>query len=342
MVTSAARGGRGDPGQDGDHRVRLLLARQDAQPAQSRAHARRLLERLGRGGGRRHGAARARQPDQRLGDPAGRVLRRLRLQADAWPDPAQRRAAALAHARPRRAYSRAASTTLRCLLEQLQGYDEGDPDTRPRARIPFQRARRGGAADPADARVRQDAALGARRRRREGGFRRAAWRRSATGSRRSSCAVGRRGLGLAQTIMEAEMAANLEREWRAGKDQLSAAAARADRARARGARGRLPARRCARSRRRSESFDELFMERYDAILTPAALGTAPQGLGSTGDPVVLHAVDAARDAGAVGSADAGREPATARGSARRAQGLRRAPHADSALAGREAGVAESE
>ena len=25
-------------------------------------------------------------------------------------------------------------------------------------------------------------------------------------------------------------------------------------------------------------------ERYDAILTPAALGTAPKGLGSTGDP----------------------------------------------------------
>ena len=69
---------------------------QDAQPAQSRAHARRLLERLGRGRGRRHGAARARQPDQRLGDPAGRVLRRLRLQAHAWPDPAQRGAAALA------------------------------------------------------------------------------------------------------------------------------------------------------------------------------------------------------------------------------------------------------
>jgi Asp-tRNA(Asn)/Glu-tRNA(Gln) amidotransferase A subunit family amidase len=32
------------------------------------------------------------------------------------------------------------------------------------------------------------------------------------------------------------------------------------------------------------SFDELFMERYDAILTPPALGTAPRGLGATGDP----------------------------------------------------------
>jgi Asp-tRNA(Asn)/Glu-tRNA(Gln) amidotransferase A subunit family amidase len=32
------------------------------------------------------------------------------------------------------------------------------------------------------------------------------------------------------------------------------------------------------------SFDDLFMQRYDAILTPAAPGTAPKGLGSTGDP----------------------------------------------------------
>jgi Asp-tRNA(Asn)/Glu-tRNA(Gln) amidotransferase A subunit family amidase len=32
------------------------------------------------------------------------------------------------------------------------------------------------------------------------------------------------------------------------------------------------------------SLDELFMERYDAILTPAAPGVAPRGLGSTGDP----------------------------------------------------------
>ena len=33
-----------------------------------------------------------------------------------------------------------------------------------------------------------------------------------------------------------------------------------------------------------ESFEELFTHRYDAILTPAAPGTAPKGLGSTGDP----------------------------------------------------------
>ena len=51
-----------------------LHARQDAQPARSRAHARRLVERLGGGGGRRHGATRDRHPDQRLGDPARRPI----------------------------------------------------------------------------------------------------------------------------------------------------------------------------------------------------------------------------------------------------------------------------
>jgi Asp-tRNA(Asn)/Glu-tRNA(Gln) amidotransferase A subunit family amidase len=33
-----------------------------------------------------------------------------------------------------------------------------------------------------------------------------------------------------------------------------------------------------------ESFLELFEQRYDAILTPAAPGAAPKGLASTGDP----------------------------------------------------------
>jgi Asp-tRNA(Asn)/Glu-tRNA(Gln) amidotransferase A subunit family amidase len=33
----------------------------------------------------------------------------------------------------------------------------------------------------------------------------------------------------------------------------------------------------------NEGFAEIF-ERFDAILTPAAPGTAPKGLGSTGDP----------------------------------------------------------
>ena len=80
---AAARGRRGDHRQDGDHRVRLFPPRRDPQSARSRAHARRLVVRLGSGGRRRHGAAGDRLADQRLGDPPGVVLRRLRRQADA-------------------------------------------------------------------------------------------------------------------------------------------------------------------------------------------------------------------------------------------------------------------
>jgi Asp-tRNA(Asn)/Glu-tRNA(Gln) amidotransferase A subunit family amidase len=86
-----------------------------------------------------------------------------------------------------------------------------------------------------------------------------------------------------KTIMESEMAANLEREWELGRDKLSpplrSLIERGRQVRAvdyqRAQRG-IP--------RIVESFDEMFMERYDAILTPAAPGSAPKGLGSTGDP----------------------------------------------------------
>jgi Asp-tRNA(Asn)/Glu-tRNA(Gln) amidotransferase A subunit family amidase len=86
-----------------------------------------------------------------------------------------------------------------------------------------------------------------------------------------------------RVIMDAELAVNLAREWETGRDRLSAAL----RARiqhghevrapeyleARAAVGPLQA-----------MFTELFEQRYDAILTPAAAGTAPVGLESTGEP----------------------------------------------------------
>jgi Asp-tRNA(Asn)/Glu-tRNA(Gln) amidotransferase A subunit family amidase len=83
--------------------------------------------------------------------------------------------------------------------------------------------------------------------------------------------------------MDAEMAANLEREWQGGRERLS------DELRALIERGREVRavdyqRALSRIAGVQESFEELFTQRYDAILTPAALGTAPKGLGSTGDP----------------------------------------------------------
>ena len=87
-----------------------------------------------------------------------------------------------------------------------------------------------------------------------------------------------------RTIMETEMAANLEPLWGAGKDNLSE--------RLRGLIDRGCETRAIDYQRTlrkvppvRESFDELFMERYDAIITPPALGTAPKGLDATGDPV---------------------------------------------------------
>jgi Asp-tRNA(Asn)/Glu-tRNA(Gln) amidotransferase A subunit family amidase len=85
-----------------------------------------------------------------------------------------------------------------------------------------------------------------------------------------------------RTIMEAEMAANLDREWEKGRDRLSQSL-RAQLARGREitaldyqlARARIPL--------INEGFDEIF-ERCDAIVTPAAAGTAPKGIESTGDP----------------------------------------------------------
>ena len=89
---------------------------------------------------------------------------------------------------------------------------------------------------------------------------------------------------LHRIIMEAEMAANLEREWEKGRDRLS------EQLRSQLERGRKV---LAVDYQRAlshiapiyRSFAELFEQRYDAILTPAATGVAPKGLSSTGDPV---------------------------------------------------------
>ncbi len=87
-----------------------------------------------------------------------------------------------------------------------------------------------------------------------------------------------------QTIMSAEMAANLEREWDKGRDRLS------EQLRTQLERGRqVRAVDYQRALRQippvSRKFSlELFEQRYDAILTPAAPSAAPKGLDATGDP----------------------------------------------------------
>src|SRR3954466_13077497 len=169
------------------------------------------------------------------------------------------------------------------LAEQLTGYDERDGDTRPRARVPFQElSHEAPPLEPMIAFIKTPH-----------------WEVLEPPAKEAFAelvdALGDRveevdltsqadtAWDAHKTIMEIEMAANFEREWQQGRDQLS------EQLRSLIARGReVKAVDFQRALRGISpvvaSLDELFMERYDAILTPAAPGTAPKGLGSTGDP----------------------------------------------------------
>jgi Asp-tRNA(Asn)/Glu-tRNA(Gln) amidotransferase A subunit family amidase len=169
------------------------------------------------------------------------------------------------------------------LAAQLVGYDEHDPDTRPRGRIPFvEVAVEEPPLPPMFAFVKTPH-----------------WERADEDTKKGFAElIGQLGeqveeiellpsaidaWELHRTIMEAEMAANLEREWEKGRDRLS------EQLRAQLERGRnVRAIDYQRARSRiapiHEGFVELFEQRYDAILTPAAAGSAPEGLDSTGDP----------------------------------------------------------
>ena len=86
-----------------------------------------------------------------------------------------------------------------------------------------------------------------------------------------------------RAIGGAEIAINLRREWDKGRDKLSPAL-RARIEQGREVRAVDYLRALGRIPELNASLTELFEQRYDAILTPAAFGTAPKGLESTGDP----------------------------------------------------------
>ena len=172
---------------------------------------------------------------------------------------------------------------LALLMEQLAGWDEGDPDTRPRARVPFrQLAAEEPPLEPMFAFIKTPH-----------------WQRLDKDAKEAfeelKAALGERieEVDLApssqaawdcqKTIMETDMAVSFEREWQSGAKKLSS------KLRELIERGRevraVDYQRALRAvPRMVDGLDELFMQRYDAILTPAAAGTAPKGLGSTGDP----------------------------------------------------------
>jgi Asp-tRNA(Asn)/Glu-tRNA(Gln) amidotransferase A subunit family amidase len=168
------------------------------------------------------------------------------------------------------------------LSEQLVGHDAVDPDTRLRARIPFREVAsqepplppllafvKGPAWSRADEETRQ--AFG-----------------ELAGELKDRVVevelpeTAQRALEWHRTIMDAEMAANLDLEWEKGRERLSEPL-RALLARGREVSALAYQQALARARILNDGFGAIF-ERCDAILTPSAPGTAPKGLGSTGDP----------------------------------------------------------
>lgn len=169
------------------------------------------------------------------------------------------------------------------LSEQFVGYDENDPDTRSRARVPFVEV---AAAEPPLAPM--------------FAFIKTPHWGGVDDDTREGFAELIENLGgqveevelfpsaidawqWHQTIMAAEMAHNLEREWKSGRDRLSQQL-RAQLERGLEVRAAEYLRAMSRIQPVHDSFVELFEQRYDAILTPAAPGAAPKGLSSTGDP----------------------------------------------------------
>lgn len=169
------------------------------------------------------------------------------------------------------------------LAEQLVSFDEHDPDTRPRARIPFfETAREEPPLAPMFALIKTSHWAHADEDCQKG-FEELAEELGAQVEEVELFPSATEGWDWHRTILGAELAVNLQREWERGRDRLSPQLReQIERAQQVNAADYLRARRCADAAR--ESLVELFEQRYDAILTPTAPGAAPKGLASTGDP----------------------------------------------------------
>ena len=230
--------------------------------------------------------------DQRLGDPPGELLRRVRLQAVVRPDLPLRRARPVAPARSHRRIrphrrgpraDRRAAHRLRCSRPRHAARDAAPPA---RGRVP-------GLARAARPRVRQEPGLGPGRGRPPRGLRRAG--RGARAAHHRGRAAG--GLQGRARPAWADHGASI---WRGpSPPSTSAAASSCPRACAGSSRAGgsalaidyaraldlVPALRAA--------LDPLFA-RYDMIVTPATTGPAAARAGEHRQPGVLHHLDAAR------------------------------------------------
>jgi Asp-tRNA(Asn)/Glu-tRNA(Gln) amidotransferase A subunit family amidase len=171
---------------------------------------------------------------------------------------------------------------LALVLEQIAGHDAGDPDARPQPRIPYLDLSRD---EPPVAPMLA--------------FVKTPWWGRVDGDAKDAFTELVEHLGdrieeielisaadevleWHRMIMEAEVAWNFEGEWAQERDGLSAPfRERVERGRAIRAVPYLDA--LARIPALNAGLTELFEQRYDAIVTPAAAGTAPKGLEFTGD-----------------------------------------------------------
>jgi Asp-tRNA(Asn)/Glu-tRNA(Gln) amidotransferase A subunit family amidase len=166
--------------------------------------------------------------------------------------------------------------------EQLVGWDEADPDTHPRAHIPFTDiAAQEPPLPPRLAFVKGPVWHQAEPETHEA-FAELAAELGESVAEIELPPGAERALEWHRIVMHAEMAANLDLEWEKGRDQLS------ESLRGQLADGRaLPAldyqKALARIPLLNEAFGEIFRE-FDALLTPSAPGSAPRGLDATGDP----------------------------------------------------------
>jgi len=169
------------------------------------------------------------------------------------------------------------------LCEQLMGFDQNDPDTRPRAKIPFgAMAAEEPPLEPMFAFIKTPMWERADKETQEG-FAELIEQLGALVEEVELFSSASEAWQWHQTIMSAEMAINLAHAWSGGRERLSEPLLKQlEHGRA------VSAFEYQRALRQiaplHENFVELFEQRYDAILTPAAPGGAPKGLASTGDP----------------------------------------------------------
>ena len=169
------------------------------------------------------------------------------------------------------------------LAEPLVSYDENDPDTRPLARIPFSSISvEEPPLAPMFAFIKTPMWQRADDETKEG-FAEIAEQLGAQVEEVELFPSAQDAWQWYQTIMSAEVAHNFEREWQNHRESLS------EQLRGQIERGlEVRAVDYQRSLKQivplHDSFVELFEQRYDAILTPAAPSAAPKGLETTGDP----------------------------------------------------------